>query len=116
MRTRLHRRDDETLSLTLTDRDSGRTSTVRVPYEGDGRIVTVVADADRTTWWLGLLGRTPVEVQLGTRRRHGIAQVVGEVAEAGPLARASRGRIAHADVQRLRTLVVVRVELTVDLG
>jgi hypothetical protein len=116
MRTRLHRRDDETLSLTLADRGSGRTSTARLPYEVNGRMVTVVADADRTTWWLGLLGRTPVEVQLGPSRRHGIAQVVGEVAEAGPPARGPRARVAQADVRRPRTLVVVRIELTVDLG
>jgi deazaflavin-dependent oxidoreductase (nitroreductase family) len=129
---------DRVMLLTVTGRRSGRTYSFPVRYAVDGRTITVVAEADRTTWWLNLLRQAPVVVRIDGRERHAIAHLVWDADEAdralaayartfpgllpppqeavGP-ATIPGGRLAVMTLAPpRRDHVVVRIQLTADLG
>jgi deazaflavin-dependent oxidoreductase (nitroreductase family) len=129
---------DRVMLLTVTGRRSGRSYSFPVRYAVDGRTLTVVAEADRTTWWLNLLRQAPVLVRMDGRDRHAIAHLVWDAVEAdraiaayartfpGLLpapqpaaepATTSGGRLALMTLAPpRRDHVVVRIQLTADLG
>jgi deazaflavin-dependent oxidoreductase (nitroreductase family) len=129
---------DRVMLLTVTGRRSGRSYSLPVRYSVDGRTITVVAEADRATWWLNLLRQAPVLVRMGGRDRHAIAHLVWDADEAdraiaaytrtfpGLLpapesaadpASSPGGRLALMTLAPpRRDHVVVRIQLTADLG
>ena len=121
--------------LTVIGRRTGRRYTFPVEYISDGGHVTVVAGAAASkTWWLNLTRTSPVVVRIRGRNRNGIAHIVWDADESeqlvaefadplsiAPLAAATEpavgGGVAVATIARgLRDALVVRIDLTVDLG
>jgi deazaflavin-dependent oxidoreductase (nitroreductase family) len=129
---------DRVMLLTVTGRRSGRSYSFPVRYAVDGRTLTVVAEAERTTWWLNLLRQAPVLVRMDGRDRHAIAHLVWDADEAdraiadyartfpgllpasepaAERATTSGGRLALMTLAPpRRDHVVVRIQLTADLG
>jgi deazaflavin-dependent oxidoreductase (nitroreductase family) len=129
---------DRVALLTVTGRASGRRYSLPVRYATDGRTLVVAAETDRTTWWLNLQRQAPVLVRMDGRERHAIAHLVWDADEAdraldvyarafpGVLpsrppaverATAPGGRLAVMTVAPpRREHVVVRIQLTADLG
>jgi deazaflavin-dependent oxidoreductase (nitroreductase family) len=139
LRSPLHRLvGDRVMLLAVSGRRSGRRYSLPVRYAVDDRTLVVVAEADRTTWWLNLLRQAPVDVRMDGRRRHGIAHLVWDADEADrALAAYARtfpevlppsdrpidpsaipgGRLALTTLAPpRRDHVVVRIQLTADLG
>jgi deazaflavin-dependent oxidoreductase (nitroreductase family) len=119
--------------LTVIGRRTGRRYTFPVEYISDGGHVTVVAGAAASkTWWLNLTRTSPVLVRIRGRDRNGIARIVWDADEsehllaefAGPLpitrplpGPPAGGGVAVATIAReLCDALVVRIDLTVDLG
>jgi deazaflavin-dependent oxidoreductase (nitroreductase family) len=121
--------------LTVIGRRTGRRYTFPVEYVSDGRHVTVVAGAAASkTWWLNLTRTSPVVVRIRGRNRNGIAHIVWDADQSeqlvagfadplsiAPLAPATEpvagGGVAVATIARgLRDALVVKIDLTVDLG
>jgi deazaflavin-dependent oxidoreductase (nitroreductase family) len=138
LRSPLHRIvGDRIMLLTVMGHRSGRRYSLPVRYAADGRTLVVVAEADRTTWWLNLLQQAPVDVRMQGRVRHGIAHLVWDADEADralvayaetfpgvvpprPVtdpATSPGGRLAMMTLAPpRREHVVVRIQLTADLG
>jgi deazaflavin-dependent oxidoreductase (nitroreductase family) len=139
LRSPLHRLvGDRVMLLTVSGRRSGRSYSLPVRYAVDDRTLVVVAEADRTTWWLNLVRQAPVDVRMDGRDRHGVAHLVWDADEADrALAAYSRtfpdalsppermidraatpgGRLAVMTLAPpRRDHVVVRIRLTADLG
>lgn len=132
--------DHHLMLLTVIGRRSGRRYSLPVRYAVEGRILTVLAeDADRKTWWLNVVRRAPVVVRIRGRARNAIAHVEWDAAEAdraldgyagsfpGRLVPPAPAAVAHSapggrlavltlSPPRPRDFVVVRIELTADLG
>lgn len=129
---------DRVALLTVTGRASGRRYSLPVRYATEGRTLVVVAEAERTTWWLNLLRQAPVDVRIDGRDRHGIAHLVWDAEEADralavyaktfpgvlppqhPVNELTTQPGSRLAVMTLapprRDHVVVRIQLTADLG